>query len=219
MRDWKKYGTLFFCLVLLGGGQSWAQGDSSFLQTVNRFNIRFDVEMIPQTSNVSCWAAATAMIVGWRDWVVLRPEEIAEGTGYWAFYHNDRYRIDRELDPEDLNMFEVWGLIPETRRDFSLEDIADLLWNYGPLWVASDEDLTDSGRRYGHIRVVTGIRGDGTPQGTILYINDPWDRNRTQWRPSNRGSQYTEPFEEFIGKLRHLINRENNENAIYLAHP
>ncbi len=218
----KKRAFYFLLLVVFIGCNSaivLAQSDTSDLDTVNRFNVRFDVELIAQTSNVSCWAAATAMIVGWRDWVVLRPEEIVDGTGYWAFYHNDRYRLDRELDPDDLNMFEVWGLVPETRRDFNIEYIADLLWNYGPLWVASDEELTGNGRRYGHIRVITGIRGDGTPEGTILYINDPWDRNRTQWRPSNRGSQYTETVAEFLSKLRHLEERENNENAIYLAHP
>ena len=94
-----------------------------------------------------------------------------------------------------------------------------MLWNYGPIWVASDEELMEDGRRYGHIRVITGIRGNGTPEGTILYINDPWDRNLTRWRPSNRGSQYTETFVEFLSKLTHLQQRENNDNAIYLAHP
>lgn len=186
---------------------------------VNRFNVRFEVELVPQTSNVSCWAASTAMVVGWRDMVVLRPNEIAEGVGYWAFYNNDRYRVDRVLPADDLNMFEVWGLVPDTRSSYRLEDIADLLWNYGPLWVASDEDLLGSGQRAGHIRVITGIEGDGTPAGTILYINDPWDRNATRWRPSNRGSQYTETFTEFIGKMRHLQNRENNQHAIYVAYP
>jgi hypothetical protein len=123
------------------------------------------------------------------------------------------------LDADDLNMFEAWNLVPDTRRSFELIDIAELLWRYGPLWVASDEELTGDGARNGHIRVIHGIQGDGTPEGTLLFINDPWDRNRTRFRRPNNGSQYTETFAEFITKMRHLQEREHNPNAIYLAYP
>ncbi len=183
------------------------------------YAVRYDVELVPQSTGVSCWAAATAMIVGWRDFAVLNPEDIAEGTGYWAQYNHERYSISRTLDPEDLNMFEIWGLVPDTRRTFNLDDIGELLWRYGPLWVATLENLNDRGRLDPHIRVITGIEGDGSAQGTLLYINDPWDRNRQRFRSPNFGSQYTETFQEFIQKMTSLQDMEQNVDAIYLAYP
>jgi len=186
---------------------------------VNRFNVHYEVELIPQSTGVSCWAAATAMLIGWRDLVVLNPDEIAEGVGYWAQYNNDEYSVDRLLQPDDLNMFEVWNIVPDTRLTFSLEELGHLLWSYGPLWVASDENLNGDGNHHGHIRVISGIDGDGTPDGTLLTIQDPWDRNSTRFRPSNRGSSYQETYAEFISKMQHLINRERNQDAIYLAYP
>lgn len=210
-------GAIFCSLLVIG--MCFSQTYSFDTSLVNRFNHSYEVELVPQTTEVSCWAAATAMIIGWRDMVVLEPVEIAEGVGYWAQYNNEQYRTDRLLEPDDLNMFEAWNLVPDTRFNYSLNDIAQLLWDYGPLWVASDEHLTGDSTHYGHIRVIRGIEGDGTPAGTLLHINDPWDRNRTRFRQPNRGSQYTETFEEFIGKMQHLINREHNQNAIYLAYP
>src|SRR6187431_2829534 len=34
-------------------------------------DIRYDVQLIPQETDVSCWAAAAAMIVGWRDGISI----------------------------------------------------------------------------------------------------------------------------------------------------
>ena len=116
-------------------------------------------------------------------------------------------------------MFEVWGLVPDTRYNYSLESLADLLWNYGPLWVASDEELTGDNSPEGHIRVIVGISGDGSEEGTLFKIYDPWDRNSTRFRRGNNGSVYQETYREFISKMQHLIKKENSEDAIYLAHP
>ena len=184
---------------------------------VNMYNHQYEVELIPQTTGVSCWASSIAMIVGWRDWVVLNPQEIAEGVGYWAQYNNESYRVDTTLAADDLNAFEAWSLVPDTRLTFSLEEIARLLWEYGPIWVASDEALTGEGSNHGHVRVIKGISGDGTPEGTLLMINDPWDRNSRRFRTPNTGSQYSETYAEFISKMQHLIQRERNQDAIYLA--
>jgi len=218
LRTFPAIGLLLIPLSLIafrGNGQEY-NFDTSL---VNRFNHTYEVELVPQTTEVSCWAAATAMSIGWRDMVVLNPQEIADGVGYWAQYNNQNYRVDRILDANDLNMFEAWNLVPDTRFSFSLNDIAELLWDFGPLWVASDETLLGDSTHYGHIRVICGIQGDGTPAGTLLFINDPWDRNRTRFHRPNNGSQYTETFEEFIRKMQHLQHREHNQDAIYLAYP
>jgi hypothetical protein len=55
------------------------------------------------------------------------------------------------------------------------------------LWVTTDEDPT-SGFAI-HARIMTGIRGDGTPDGTTLDIADP-----------GTGTAYQEKFGKFLDK-------------------
>ena len=47
-----------------------------------------DVPLINQLTNMSCWAASAAMVVGWRDRLSINPAAIAEGTGDWSAYAN-----------------------------------------------------------------------------------------------------------------------------------
>jgi len=193
--------------------------DEDDYSLLNKYNHEYTVDLIPQVTGVTCWAASTAMIVGWLDNVNISVQEIVEGVGYWAQYDNENYSIDKSLASFDLNMFEVWGLVPDTRYTYSLESIADLLWNYGPLWVASDEKLTSNSSSNGHIRVIGGISGDGSEGGTLLKIYDPWDRNSNRFRRGNSGSVYQETYSEFIFKMDHLVKKEKSKDAIYLAHP
>lgn len=61
--------------------------------------------------------------------------------------------------------------------------------------------------------------GDGTPNGTLVYINDPWQQGMTTFSLPNTGSQYTETYEQFEVKQQSLAMSESNiEGAIYVAH-
>lgn len=186
-----------------GGGpsdeSSWPLDDNS------SFDIRYEVELVPQLTGFSCWAAGAAMIVGWRDQVCINPSEIAAGTGYWAQYQQG-------LDANDTGMFEYWGLEYEAPQTYTPQGLVDLVRSYGPLWVATHEGAP-------HIRVIAGISGDGTPTGTILTIYDPWQRGMRRYRSNNTGSIYTETFQEFERKQHELAGREMNEPApYYVAH-
>ncbi len=168
-------------------------------------DIRYNVQKVPQQTGFSCWAAGFAMIVGWRDQMSIDPSEIARATGYWAQYQNG-------LHPEDLRVMSTWGLVPAPLQTHTVESFANMLRRYGPLWTASAEPGP-------HIRVVTGIQGDGTPDGTTLFINDPWEQGMTSFRPSNTGSQYTETYRQFVEKQSTLAGQEANYSApVYVAH-
>lgn len=168
-------------------------------------DVRYNVELVPQQTGMSCWAAGFAMIVGWRDRICIDPSEIPRATGHWAQYQNG-------LSPEDVSVMNVWGFVPEPPQSYTIEAFADLLRRYGPLWVATAEPGP-------HIRVITGIRGDGTPDGTQLDINDPWEQGMTSFKASNRGSQYTETFRQFEEKQSNLARQERSIAApIYIAH-
>ena len=167
-------------------------------------DIRHEVQLVPQQTGYSCWAAGAAMLVGWRDRISIDPAEIARANGYWAQYKQG-------LHPEDTSMFQTWGLTPEHAQTYTVQGFAELLERFGPLWAASAEPGP-------HIRVVTGIAGDGTAAGTTLFINDPWEAGMKTFRLPNHGSQYTETYEEFVRKQSELGHREMQLQGIYVAH-
>ena len=168
-------------------------------------DISYDVQLVPQLTGMSCWVAGAAMLVGWRDSVSIDSSEIAGAIGYWEQYANG-------LAPEDTSMFQYWGLVPEAPQSYTVEGFANMLEQYGPLWVASAEPGP-------HIRVVTGMNGDGTPDGTTVFINDPWQQGMTEFSMPNSGSQYTETYTDFVAKQEALGAQELAiPGAIYVAH-
>jgi hypothetical protein len=167
-------------------------------------DIRHDVQLAPQQTGFSCWAAGAAMLVGWRDQVSIDPAEIARATGYWAQYAAG-------LHPEDTHVFQVFGLVPEPAQSYTVSGFAELLRRYGPLWVASAEPGP-------HIRVVTGMVGDGTPAGTQVHINDPWEQGMATFRLPNQGARYTETYQRFVDKQQMLGRQESALQGIYVAH-
>jgi len=167
-------------------------------------DVRHAVQLVPQQTGYSCWAAGAAMVVGWRDKISIDPSEIARATGYWAQYAAG-------LNAEDTQMFAVWRLTPEAAQTYTVQGFADLLRRHGPLWVASAEPGP-------HVRVVTGMMGDGTPNGTLLYVNDPWEAGMAQFRLPNAGAQYTESYQRFVEKQESLGRREIRQQGIYVAH-
>lgn len=175
------------------------------------FDVTYDneVELVPQTTALSCWAASAAMMVGWNDCVSINPEEIARGAGYWA-----NYVQGNTLPPDDIDMLNHWGLVAEPPMTFTVRSWRDMLHTYGPLWVAARINGTP------HVVVITGISGDGTPGGTLFQINDPLERDMPPFRQGNRGSRYTMTCSEFTIRQSDLASEELNffEIPVYVAH-
>jgi hypothetical protein len=172
-------------------------------------NISHSVELVPQQTNMSCWAAAAAMVVGWRDFVCINPSEIARGIGYWSQYNNN----GTGLPPDDTRMFAYWGLtLIQSPQTYTVNGFADLLRG-GPLWVATD---LNGG---GHVVVDAGLRGDGTPDGTMVKVYDPWEQGMTTFRTSNKGSIYEQTYTEFVHRQELLSRKELSlPAAFYVAY-
>jgi hypothetical protein len=118
-----------------------------------------EVELIPQPNEFTCWAAAGAMVIGWRDMVSLSPESVAQICGR---------STASGLDPGDTNKFaSEMGLVAEAPACYTEDGFRNLLERNGPLWVAADVPGL-------HAIVVTGIYNDGS--NTFVRIADPWDR-------------------------------------------
>jgi V8-like Glu-specific endopeptidase len=140
-----------------------------------------DTPYQPQSSNSSCWAAAAAMVVGWRDRVCLADEEIARCVPVIDAYRNG-------LPPGNrITLAEAWGLVAEPPASYSIEGFRRMLADYGPLYVGMNWDRQGGG----HARVLVGMESGGAPDGsdTTMFLYDPW--------PDTPG-RIRVPFDEFV---------------------
>jgi hypothetical protein len=122
-----------------------------------------DVELIPQPTDQTCWAAAAAMVIGWRDQLSLSPETVASICSRSTIAGLSPF--DRETFASQI------GLQTESPKSYSVEGFYDLLANRGPLWVSK---IAGGGATSGHAVVVTGMYSDGDQH--YVRIADPWDR-------------------------------------------
>lgn len=158
----------------------------------------YEVQLIPQSTDMSCWAACIAMILTWRDGVQYDPQKIAQNPGglnYMPQFANG----GPGLDPSDHYILETNGLVTEIPKCYSTTNITAKLMQFGPLWFASTVPAGP------HIRVIRGISGEQ------LYINDP--------SPVGTGSQYQAAFADVFGAMETLGSSELAMAApVYLAH-
>jgi len=193
--DWKTVARTY---TVRTGSQAQAQSfDESF--TVNWD----EVESIPQPTDMSCWAAAGAMLLGWRDQVSLTPATIAEFTGRTT---------KTGLDAAEIGDFaNDLGLEAEHPQSYSQSGFRQLLEDNGPLWVAAAVPPNL------HAIVVTGIYNDDTQ--LYVRITDPWDRTvGTPGAPGayakthTTGSRYILTWEDFVAEYHAAATNFSNVN-------
>lgn len=147
---------------------------------------------LAQPSGKSCWATVFTMLMSWRRQQSLSIEDALAAVGQkWV----DIYRADTGLAGEDKPAFlAAAGLVAEPPQSWSVEGWERLLRDYGPIWVTTDEAPGESWAI--HARVITAIRGDGTPDNTMLTIVDPAG-----------GRQYRESIATFVPKYEEEVIR------------
>jgi len=149
-------------------------------QFQQHFDVWNEVPLVPQLTGMSCWAAAAAMIVGWRDRLAVRPDEVATGSGRWGAYEEGLLPTDVE------SLAATFHLELEPPRAWDVETLRRRLEEVGPLWLGEASPGL-------HSIVVTGIFGDGSDDGTFVRINDPW--------PVGRGERYLLTFRSLMQNL------------------
>jgi hypothetical protein len=145
---------------------------------------------LAQPSVNSCWATVFTMLMSWRRQQSLSIEEALATVGrQWV----DLYKADTGLGGSQKSAFlTAAGLVAEPPQSYSIEGWEQLLRNYGPVWVTTDEA---PGKAWAiHARVITAIRGDGTPEKTSFTIVDPAG-----------GKQYQESIASFIPKYEEEV--------------
>jgi ABC-type bacteriocin/lantibiotic exporter with double-glycine peptidase domain len=156
--------------------------------------MKYEVPLVPQMTNMSCWAASIAMILGWKRRMSIPDDVIARnpgGSNYMTSYATG-------LDPNDQYILRANGFEIDAPKCYTVSAINSLLIQKGPLWVATWAPGP-------HIRVVTGM------SGSALFINDPG--------PVGSGSQYIRTFTQFFGAMENLGSRELQERSpVYVAY-
>ena len=111
-----------------------------------------------QPTNMTCWSAAATMLLGTN-------MSVASGsatTGPQGGLHSSFSNVKAFADSHGLRM--------HAPQSWSTPGLANLM-RRGPIWVAGWVPS-------GHAVVYGGIHGDGTADGTLLVIYDPWPPGR-----------------------------------------
>jgi hypothetical protein len=131
------------------------------------------------------------MMMSWKDKVSYTIETAMDKAGatYRTMFDNNQ-----GLQAADHEAFATaCGMTGEPPMNYTVSGLRSLIELNGPLIAIADE--APGGLWAIHARVIRGIYGDGTVDGTFLRINDPAG-----------GRQYTESFRAFAQKYEEVAD-------------
>ncbi len=117
-------------------------------------DISHRIQLYGQPTNMTCWSAAATMLLGTNMSVGPGNAVVGPAGGLNPSFTNVKKFADS------------LGLHFHAPQSWTVRGIAELL-RRGPLWVAGWVPS-------GHAVVYGGIHGDGSPEGTLIVIYDPW---------------------------------------------
>jgi V8-like Glu-specific endopeptidase len=160
-----------------------------------------DTPYQPQSSESSCWAAAAAMVVGWRDRICIPDAEIAVYVPVIDAYRNG-------LPPSARTVLgDAWGLVAEPPASYTIEAFRQLLADFGPLYVGMNWDKQGGG----HARVLVGMESGGAADGsdTTMFLYDPWPETPGRIRM---------PFNEFVALYEGRMTESGGVVDVQILH-
>ncbi len=132
---------------------------------------------------MGCWAYSYTMMLSWKRLETLAPDiAIADlGEPWWT-----RYTTNAGLArTATAQFYQAVGMQIEHMQSYPMTEWALLLRAYGPMTIHAVNNSLGGG----HVRILYGITGDGTLEGTRMMIIDPWN-----------GRKYHEAYEKFLAK-------------------
>lgn len=133
-------------------------------------DISHPVRLYGQPTNMTCWSAAATMLTGRMQSIGPGGAQTGPSGGLRPSYSNVQTFADAH------------GLRMNAPQSYSVQGLAGLM-RKGPLWVAGWVPS-------GHAVVYGGIHGDGTVDGTLIVIYDPW--------PPGRGRIHGEIYGDWV---------------------
>ena len=127
----------------------------------------YNVSLIPQSGNRTCWYACAQMVVRW--YRESRQQSTLEGWDVDTAARTTAERtLNRGLGPSAVYQFARAVNLRTTAMSVTADGMADLLGFRGPLWYGGDVRGYRGVNTGAHAVVIRGISGN------TLYINDPW---------------------------------------------
>ncbi len=170
-------------------------GDSSS-GSATPVNIHYDVFLVAQPDNCTCWAASSAMVLTyWRD-----KDNSSSGPSYTVQEIKDmvtaagpQYDISCGLKPEDTQpVGDILGLAFDYPMCYGVDGFASLLEASGPIVFVR----ASVGGKGAHAIAVIGMNGDGTPDGTTVETMNP--------SPVGSGAEQNVSFSTLMGMMEQL---------------
>ena len=157
------------------------------------------VELIAQDKSNACWLASSTMMETWKTGVHFSLTNTlkildSSGTSFTNIYDNN----GGLAFADNQKITSILGLTSLPPASYAIEYLTSIL-DSSPLMAVI---MYSSSSMIAHIIVITGISGDGTPEGTSLSVNDPL--------PLNNGNTYTIAFNDFLNKFEQVVAYENN---------
>jgi flagellar motor protein MotB len=156
-----------------------------------------------QPSSMTCWATVTTMMRSWRAQASMSIETaIGQIGSTWL----GRFKANQGLTAsEKVPFLAAAGLAYEYPQSVTAHGWEALLRRYGPLWVTTDED--PSAAFAIHARIMSGIHGDGTDEGTTIEVVDP-----------ATGTAYSENLGKFRDKYESEARDSKHPARIQIVH-
>ena len=164
------------------------------------------VELIAQDKSNACWIASSSMMETWKTGIHFSLTDTltildGSGTSFTNIYDNNGGLAFTDIQ-KITSILDLTSLPPAC---YTIEYLTSIL-DFSPLMAVI---MFSSSSMVAHMIVITGISGDGTPEGTVLSINDPL--------PLNNGNTYTIAFNDFINKFEQVVAYENNLSVTDLS--
>lgn len=144
-----------------------------------------NVTPIRQPSEMSCWAAATTMLMNWKLGIPRTIDQVVAQAGP---RFTEIYQSSFAVPPEGISstdepaFYKALGLKVFQGTNYTIDGWFDLLTKQGPLSITVD---ADPGRNFIHALVLIGLDGDGSAGNTITSYIDPADGQRHDVRFSD----------------------------------
>lgn len=164
--------------------------------TATSVDIHYNVFLVAQPDNCTCWAASSAMILSyWRDvetsssnpyYTVQEIKDMVSSAG-------PQYDISCGLKPEDTKpVGDILGLAFDFPMCYGVDGFASLLNDRGPVVFIR----ASVGGKGAHAIAIIGMSGDGTPDGTTVETLNP--------SPVGSGAAQNVSFSTLMGMMEQL---------------
>jgi len=165
-------------------------------------SVSYVVDPIQQLEENSCWAAASAMMMNWKNRNTTAVEDVLIDAGNRLDPPNENYYYnmliaDEGMPFDEKNRFiSALNMVGEEPANYPLTQYVEWLTNYGPLWVTIDSNA--STRFSPHAKILYGISG-----------------NRFQFIDPFTGLRAEQSFEDFVESFEQMIT-DDPETALPL---